>query len=922
MANINNLTTSNSYGNTNSLYGNRNILTGLASGLDTETMIQNSVYAYQQKILSLQQSQTKIQWKQDAYRDIIDQMNSILQKYTSYTSKTNLASNAFFSNARKTETLGKYADAISASGVAKSDIQIDAVTQLATAARYTVNASALGVNAVDKAAGNAIDWSKMHESGQVKGTMTLSYGTQTIELKFDESDTDINTPEGLAAAINKKLADVTIKAKDGGHVKASTLINVKLDENAGGSGSTFRFEVNSKNPDGTKNADWDGSAVYISGLSGNVGSMLGAKKASSSAASDRFDYNSFTVSNTENLVKTQTTAEYLEGKTVSITLDGVTKTVTIGDLLSKVDMERPDFETLDATIKELQKKLTSLDENGMTEDGETEEDIKKQLEKAMTDRAEAATSYSGAMTKALKDDLQASINKAFGSGKIDVTVGENGGLSFDVQPNSGSMLSISSGAGSVLGIGVNGVSNYFSTTSTLTNLLTTDWLDKNARVKASGDSADFTTKTDSDGNTRYYDTDGNLVALDKDGEWYRVDENGNDIYSLVINGKQVGAFTKDTTLETVISTINSNTEVGVKVGYSNLTGQFVFTASETGEGGAISFDNALAQKLFCAKDSTSGGKVEGDGEMTGVTYTKGQDAVVHATVNGTSLTLKRSSNVIEMDGMTVTLNKTFNVDEDGKKIEGGEAVRFKTTSDSDGVVDALKSFVEDINTLLKSIHDAYSTMPLKNSSSSSSSGYEPLTEEDKASMSESAIKAYEEKAKTGILFGDTDLSQLYNRILNAIQASGADRMDLEFLGLKTTYSNGLTQLTLDEDKLRAALDSDPDRVRNAFTKTAGSGSKTNGLIASLKAPLNTYGSTSIGSPGILVSKAGTKLSAVSLMNNNLQKQIDNLDKQIEKWQSKLSSKVDSYTRQFSLLEQLMSTMNNQSSMLASLMGGY
>ena len=50
-----------------------------------------------------------------------------------------------------------------------------------------------------------------------------------------------------------------------------------------------------------------------------------------------------------------------------------------------------------------------------------------------------------------------------------------------------------------------------------------------------------------------------------------------------INGVEIGTYTKDTALETVINGINSNTEAGVNVSYSKLTNQFVFTAKETGD---------------------------------------------------------------------------------------------------------------------------------------------------------------------------------------------------------------------------------------------------------------------------------------------------------------------------------------------------
>ena len=57
------------------------------------------------------------------------------------------------------------------------------------------------------------------------------------------------------------------------------------------------------------------------------------------------------------------------------------------------------------------------------------------------------------------------------------------------------------------------------------------------------------------------------------------------------------------------------------------------------------------------------------------------------------------------------------------------------------------------------------------------------------------------------------------------------------------------------------------------------------------------------------------------MNNSWQKEIDNLNTQIEKWQDKLTSQVDRYTQQFSRLEVLINQMNSQSASLAGLMGG-
>ena len=89
-----------------SLYNSRNIVSGLASGLDTEGMIEGLVQGYQQKINGLNQKVTKIGWQQEAYRSIIDKMVAFTNNYTSFRSSTKLLSSRFINNAMKVVTSG------------------------------------------------------------------------------------------------------------------------------------------------------------------------------------------------------------------------------------------------------------------------------------------------------------------------------------------------------------------------------------------------------------------------------------------------------------------------------------------------------------------------------------------------------------------------------------------------------------------------------------------------------------------------------------------------------------------------------------------------------------------------------------------------------------------------------------------------
>ena len=223
MASITSL--SNSSYNMSSIYGNRNVLSGLASGMDTESMIENAVSGIKLKIQNLQVKRTKIEWQQEAYRSIIDKAVNFNNKYTSYSSKTNLMSNSFFSNAVNTVALGTYADKVSASGKTSSDIKINGVKQLATSASYTVT----GLGGMSSGeikgitGGEKFDISGKIPVSTVSGMLSFQYGGTngtSFDISFDELENldeievyddagelvkDTTATQKMAQAIQNKL---------------------------------------------------------------------------------------------------------------------------------------------------------------------------------------------------------------------------------------------------------------------------------------------------------------------------------------------------------------------------------------------------------------------------------------------------------------------------------------------------------------------------------------------------------------------------------------------------------------------------------------------------------------------------------------------------------------------------------------------
>ena len=832
MASVNSVSSSSS-----SIYGNRNVISGLASGMDTESMIENAISGYKTKISTLQQKRTKVEWQQEVYRSIIGKMASFSDKYTSYASSTNLLSSSFFNQAVKVTATGKYADMVSASGKTSSNVQILGVKHLAKAATYTVS----GIGGSKSAAkpeftGSAVDLTKTQELSNVSGSLTIKYGgDRSYTIDFGELENYANVDK-MADAIRSKLGEQTMTLSDGTSVKVSEKIKVEVTD------GNIVFSDNSS----------AGNAVTISGATGKIKETLGIDPSKNESTLNTKDVK--LVNEDAKL------GDYLSGKELTLTLDGVTKKIT---------------------LPEYKKDGTALSNDEYT------------------------------------TALQTKINEAFGAGKVTVTAKNQDAqnknifdLKFSTQP--GSTLSVSGDTAKALGL--DKAATYVNTSKTLGELLgNVDWNNKFEKVKAEGDVKPVN-KKDGSGVDYYTDAKGNRV--DADGN--RVDDKGEYLYEFKINGKLVGAFNKDTALETVLTSINGNADAGVTVSYSKTTNQFQFTTRETGASSQIEMGVGLADALFGGTEEVD--KDTGEKKKTGVSYSEGLDAEFSMKVNGQPLyNVKRSSNTFDVDGMSISLKGTFAYDANGKidqKAAEADAVSFTASSDADKIVDAIKSMVEDYNAMVTEIKNAYSTLPQQKSNGKY---YEPLTEEDKADMSESSIKAHEEKAKQGLLFADRDLSALYTQLTSAISMSGKDGADLKAIGITSNYSNGLTTLSLNEEKLRSALETDPDKVRDVFSKSVDSGSSTNGLMQALKSPLDMYSKVQ-GTKGILVQKAGSTLAPTTLYKNTLQNKLDDFDTQIEKWQDKMADQVDRYTSKFTALEKLIAQMNSQSSALAGFLG--
>lgn len=484
----------------------------------------------------------------------------------------------------------------------------------------------------------------------------------------------------------------------------------------------------------------------------------------------------------------------------------------------------------------------------------------------------------------VRADLQKKLDKEFGSGRIQVSLdGANqgntqGSFKFEtMNPTTGakdgsSVLTMSSSDVGVLGktgaLKVDyGTSNRLNTTSTL--------------------------------------LDSGLVRLPSG-------KSPTDPLELTINGVEIKDLTYNSSVSDIMNAINS-ADAGVKISYMQNADKFSMEATDVGASGKIELSGAGAAVLFGTEDTGNGGDY---------TVTKGQDAIVTVKYAGSDeeIDLVRGSNAFNLDGLNITVNDTFgwtpNADGTFSKVAGTEAVTFNAKVDVDKITTAVTDMIKDYNEMLELINTEVSTKPNRK--------FPPLTDQQKEELSDKEIEKWEEEAKKGLLFNNVDIRSLADNMRFIFASGSAERRQMESYGItvSTDYSdNG--KLVLDEAKFKAALESDPEGVKELFTRPASEVDETDkgGLMARIKTLTDRYASTTGATKGILIEQAGSTYAPTTILNNRIQKELNMIDGNVKRLQDKLKVETDRYIKQFTTLETLISQMNSQSSWLSQVGGG-
>lgn len=282
---------------------------------------------------------------------------------------------------------------------------------------------------------------------------------------------------------------------------------------------------------------------------------------------------------------------------------------------------------------------------------------------------------------------------------------------------------------------------------------------------------------------------------------------------------------------------------------------------------------------------------------TGATRIVGSDAEIE--LNGATFT--STSNSFSINGLNITANELT---------EAGEEISITTNTDTQGIYDNIKGFINKYNELLKEMNTLYNAESAK--------GYEPLTDEEKEALTESEVDKWEKKVKDALLRKDSTLGDLTNAFKNQMMKSytvDGETLSLASFGIKTQgyftseasekglyHIDGNSEDSIsagNTDKLMAAISADPDKVINFFTQL------TQGLYTEMTNRMKTSSLKSYGS---------------FYNDKTMKKEYDSYKDTIKTWEQKIEDYEAKYRKQFAAMEKALSTLNSQQSSLSGLLG--
>lgn len=309
-----------------------------------------------------------------------------------------------------------------------------------------------------------------------------------------------------------------------------------------------------------------------------------------------------------------------------------------------------------------------------------------------------------------------------------------------------------------------------------------------------------------DGQSTAFDTSRTLGEFL--GEDSFVDASGNEVeMKLNVNGKEF-SFSKNDTLSDVFSKLNKDEDVDITIKYSDIKSSMLVARDTFGAGrdiklGGDDLANSFWEKLNLNYDEDN----IKDFEIAGGSYTTGDNAVFTITSpdGETAKDVETASNTFTYNGVSMTFLEA----------DPNKTVSITVSKNVDEIYNKIKNFTDSYNDLLVTLNKYYKE---------EATGYDPLTDAERESLSETQEEKWETMAKKGILKRDSTLRDAISNMRSAVTSyvSGSSISSLFQIGISTSSYDSVNsenngKLVVDEDKLKEAIKNDLDGVTSLFS---------------------------------------------------------------------------------------------------------
>lgn len=876
-------------------------LSGMASGLDTDSIVQALVSSYSYKKSKYEKAQTKLGWTQEAWKSLNTKV------YSLYSNVSNLRFSTAYS-LKKTSVSDSTKASVKAGSSAPNGTQTLKITNTAKAGYLTgeeINASSSSTTLAQLG----------YTGGDAKINVNTKDGTKSITLSATSTMSDVEKQlkeAGLNASYDSTYKRFYISAKDTGADNDFTLTGA----NTGGATALYKLGIavgtSTSNPYSQYDSLYGGSDVAtqqkienavakykssssnIEKYTAQSNNLLNAITYGTAYADVQDFYRSLSGTKTESgadidTAKLETLAKLGSGRDSAIITKNSDGTYTT---YSKTTAKDADGNTV---YKSEDGKYISAEER-YTNGGKT---YKKNSDGAYVNVSDENDTYSGDT---------ADLTKTVTYKKVSESKSYVSGSDADTKTYT-----------------KNSDDTYTCDGKTYTKR-------DDGKYYAEGEAADskngvtITEKVEYTSSTEIRDAEAAADAYKDITK--NIDEKALSTYSSNLSTVTAFESTKDTSLTSsdkytiagLTSDIHDAYNKGGKDAVSNLiagngTDSDAYAAKVAALTTSISSEqtkldaNKLVKELAAIKDTTSSEYQTALKNMV-ETVNSAHDLSSNAQYNTKAKKVEGEDAEIWLNGVQYTgSSSTFTINNltiEALATTGNDEISITTSTDTQGIYDKVKDFLTEYNNIINEMTKLYNA--------DSSKGYDPLTDDEKDSMSDKEIEKWETKIKDSLLRNDTTLSGVMSAMTTAMSQAveiNGKKYSLSSFGIHTLgYLNAAdneqnayhidgdeddTNTSGNADKLMTAISEDPDTVMQFMQQVT----------------TNLY--NAIGDK----MKSTTLSSAFTIYNDKqMATQYTDYTKLIKEWETKISDKEDYYYKKFSSMESALAKLNSTQSSLS------